>query len=59
MPGFFDYIRMAFGWWAVTANEPLCFDLVTEDPEFSLYNDAAVFQVRDDAPTFDLHGRDC
>lgn len=44
---------------AVPANEPLCFDLVTEDPEFSLYNDAAVFQVRDDAPTFDLHGRDC
>ncbi len=52
--GFFDYLRMAMGWWssnpADVFAEPLCFDLVIETPEFSLH---------DDAHQFDLHGKDC
>lgn len=60
MGGVVDYVRMVLGWWnSPPVTKQMCFDLIIETPEFTLRRDADVFEVLDDSPTFDLHGRDC
>jgi len=60
MGGFADCFRMILGWWSSPLiYEPLCFDLVIEEPTFSLNDDASDFSLVNDMPEFNLQGKDC